>query len=82
MLTFEKFSIAPVKIRVLYIKKLLNTLGFNLNETFLEDKHYKKSLKRFQHDNNFSENCIVNKDVFNCLIKHVKDYEIIWKNMK
>ena len=69
MFNFEKFSMAPVKIRVLYVKKLLNTLGFNLNETFLEDKYYKKALKKFQRDNDFNENCIVNKDIFKCLNK-------------
>ena len=82
MLTYEKFSMAPVKIRVLYVKKLLNTLGFNINETFSEDKQYKKALKKFQSNNGFGENCVVSKDVFYCLIKLVKDYEIIWKNMK
>ena len=82
MLTFEKFSMVPVKIRVLYVKKLLNTLGYNLSETFSEDKYYKKALKKFQSENDFSANCVVSKDVFNCLIKQVENFEIIWKNMK
>ena len=82
MLTFEKFSTAPVKVRVLYIKKLLNVLGFNLDETFAEDKYYKKALKKFQSDHNFSENCVVSKDIFYCLVGQVKNHESIWKNLK
>lgn len=82
MLTYEKFSTTPVKVRVLYVKKLLNALGFNLEETFSEDKYYKKALKKFQSNNGFGENCVVSKDVFTCLIEQVEDYEIIWKNMK
>ena len=82
MLNFEKFSTAPVKIRVLYTKKLLNAIGFNIDETFSEDKNYKKALKQFQADNGFGENCVISKDVFNSLIKNVKNYENIWKNMK
>ena len=46
MLTYEKFSTAPVKVRILFVKKLLNKLGFNLEETFIDDKHYKKALKK------------------------------------
>ena len=42
MLSFHKFSMAPLKVRILYIKKLLNVLGYNLEETFYDDKHYKK----------------------------------------
>ena len=82
MLTYEKFSMAPIKVRVLYMKKLLNTLGYNLAETFSEDKQYKKALKKFQSINGFGENCVVSKDVFYCLIEQVKDHKIIWKNMK
>ena len=82
MLTYEKFSTAPVKVRILYVKKLLNALGFNLNESFSEDKYYKKALKKFQSDNDFSENCVVSKDVFYCLIEQVNNHEKIWKNLK
>ena len=82
MLTYEKFSTAPVKVRILYVKKLLNSLGFNLDETFIDDKYYKKALKKFQANNGFSENCVVSKDVFHCLIKQVNDYKMIWKNLK
>lgn len=82
MPTYEKFSTAPVKVRTIYVKKLLNNLGFNLEETFIEDKQYKKALKQFQADNGFGENCIVSKDVFYCLIKKVDNYKIIWKNLK
>ena len=82
MLTYEKFSTIPVKVRVLYVKKLLNTLGFDLTESFIEDKHYKKALKKFQATNGFGENCVVSKDVFYCLINQVKEHEVIWKNLK
>ena len=82
MLTYEKFSTAPVKVRTLFTKKLLNKLGFNLEENFTEDKYYKRALKKFQSNNGFGENCIVSKDVFYCLIEQVEDFDIIWKNMK
>lgn len=82
MLTYEKFSIAPVKVRVLYIKKLLNKLEFNLDETFNEDKYYKKALKKFQSNNGFGENCVVSKDVFYCLINKVNNYDKIWNEVK
>ena len=82
MLTYERFSTAPVKVRTLYVKKLLNTLDYNLEETFTEDKCYKKALKKFQSNNGFNENCVVSKDVFTCLISQVKEHEMIWKNMK
>ena len=71
MLTYEKFSVAPIKVRVLYVKKLLNKLKFDLDENFNEDKKYKKALKKFQHDNGFGENCVVSKDVFYCLINQM-----------
>ena len=82
MLTYEKFSTNPMKVRTLYVKKLLNKIGYNLEETFIEDKDYKKALKKFQSNNGFGENCVVSKDVFYCLIKHVEDFDNIWKNMK
>lgn len=82
MLTYEKFSTAPVKVRILYVKKLLNIVGFNLEETFAEDKYYKKALKKFQSDNDFGANCVVSKDVFYCLIGQVPNHERIWKNLK
>lgn len=82
MVTYEKFSVAPVKVRILYVKKLLNALGYDLEETFIDDKYYKKALKKFQSNNGFGENCVVSKDVFYCLIKQVENFNIIWKNMK
>lgn len=82
MLTYEKFSNAPMKVRILFVKKLLNELGFTLDETFIDDKCYKRALKKFQSNNGFGENCVVSKDVFYCLIEQVKDYKTIWKNLK
>jgi hypothetical protein len=82
MLTYEKFSTSPMKVRILYVKKLLNKIGYNLEETFIEDKGYKKALKKFQSNNGFGENCVVSKDVFCCLIEQVEDFDNIWKNMK
>ena len=82
MLTYEKFLSAPVKVRILYVKKLLNELEFNLEETFIDDKYYKKALKKFQSNNGFSENCVVSKDVFYCLIEQAKNFNVIWKTMK
>ena len=82
MITFEKFSIAPVKVRILYIKKLLNELGYNLEENFHEDKHYKKSLKEFQIKNNLTGNCVITNDVFNLLLNKIPNANKIWKNMR
>lgn len=81
-MTYEKFSTLPIKVRVLYVKKLLNTLNFNLEETFIEDKYYKRALKKFQSNNGFGENCVVSKDVFYCLINQVENYNEIWNSMK
>ena len=82
MITFEKFSIAPVKVRILYIKKLLNELGYNLEENFHEDKCYKKSLKEFQIKNNLIGNCVITNDVFNLLLNKIPNANKIWKNMR
>lgn len=82
MITYEKFSTVPVKVRTLYIKKLLNELGYNLIENFNEDKYYKRALKQFQKENCFGENCVVSKDVFYCLIDQVDNHDVIWKNLK
>ena len=82
MLTYEKFSTAPVKVRTLYIKKLLNVLGYNLEETFSEDKSYKTALKEFQSNNGFSKNCVVSKEVFIVLINQISNHYSIWLETK
>ena len=79
--TYEKFSTSSMKVRILYIKKLLNTLNYNLIETPIADKQYKKALKKFQETNNFGGNCIVNKDVFNVFISKVDNHNDIWKTL-
>lgn len=82
MITFEKFSTLPIKVRVLFIKKLLNELGYNLEENFHEDKQYKKALKKYQESNNFSGNCIISHDVFNTITTQVSNHNDIWKSIK
>lgn len=82
MITFEKFSILPVKVRTLFIKKLLNNLGYNIQETFKEDKEYKKALRDFQVKNNFAPNCVVSKDVYLFIIDKVHNYKEIYKELK
>jgi len=81
-LTFEKFQIAPMKVRVLFVKKLLNCQGYALDENFLEDKHYKRALKKWQEDNNFGGNCMISHDVFYKLISFVSNYDNIWNDMR
>ncbi len=82
MITFDKFSIAPMKVRILYIKKLLNVLGYNLEETFYDDKYYKRALKKFQIENNFTGNCVVTSDVFDVFINKIPEANKIWKDMR
>lgn len=82
MITFNEFSVAPIKVRILYIKKLLNVLGYNLEETFYDDKYYKKALKKFQIENNFTGNCVVTSDVFNVFINKIPEANKIWKDMR
>lgn len=82
MLTFEKFSVSPIKVRTLFIKKLLNELGYNLDENFLEDKKYKKSLRKYQIDNGFAGNCVISNDVFYSFMNNVSNAQLIWNNMK
>ena len=80
-LTFERFLIAPVKVRTLFIKKLLNELGYDINETIYDDKQYKKALKQFQIKNNFIGNCVITNDLFLVLINNVTNYNEIWKKL-
>lgn len=82
MITYKKFSISPMKVRILFIKKLLNHLGYNLNENFLEDKDYKKALKHYQTNNGFTGNCIINEDTFQLFINNVPDANKIWNEIK
>lgn len=80
-LTFEKFSVAPVKVRTLYIKRLLNKLGYNVPVNVQIDKLYKKALKRFQIENGFIGNCVITEDVFSNLISQVENHNEIWSNL-
>lgn len=82
MVTFEKFSILPVKVRVLYIKKLLNILGYNIQETLKEDKEYKKALRDFQVKNNFIPNCIISKEIYLFIINKVPNHKEIYKELR
>ena len=82
MLSFHKFSMAPLKVRILYIKKLLNVLGYNLEETFYDDKHYKKALKKFQIENNFIGNSIITSDIFDTFLNKIPEANKIWKDMR
>lgn len=82
MITFEKFSILPVKVRVLYIKKLLNTLGYNVQESFKEDKEYKKALRDFQVKNNFAPNCMISKEIYLFIINQVPNHKQIYNELK
>lgn len=82
MINFHRFSISPVKVRILYIKKLLNEIGYNLEENIYDDKLYKKSLKKFQIENNFVGNCTITPDVFNALLRKVPNANKIWESMR
>lgn len=81
-MNYFSFSVAPVKVRILFIKKLLNKLGYNLYESFKEDKQYKKALKDYQVKNGFGGNCIVSENVFKSFIEDVPESIDIWKSMK
>lgn len=82
MITFDKFSISPMKVRILYIKKLLNKLNYNVDETFYDDKQYKKALKKFQIENNFTGNCVITSDVFDAFLNKVPEANKIWNDMR
>lgn len=83
MITFEKFLVSPIKVRTLFTKKLLNKLNYGpLPETFIEDKLYKKALKKYQLDNNFGGNCVVSKDVFQSFVNYIPDINDIWNEMR
>lgn len=82
MITFDKFSISPMKVRILYIKKLLNKLNYNVDETFYDDKQYKKALKKFQIENNFTGNCVITSDVFDVFLNKVPEANKIWNDMR
>lgn len=81
-MNYFSFSVAPVKVRILFIKKLLNKLGYNLDESFKEDKQYKKALKDYQVKNGYGGNCIVSENVFKSFIEDVPEAIDIWKSMK
>jgi len=82
MLTYTNFLSLPVKIRCLFIKKLLNQLNYKLSETYKEDKDYKTALKHFQFTNKFATNCVISENVFYTLIKQVEQANQIWKEIK
>lgn len=82
MLTYEKFLISPIKVRTLFIKKLLNELDYNLEETFIEDKPYKKALKDYQSNHDFVSNCVITSDVFYSLLENAKSAITIWEKLK
>lgn len=82
MLTYEKFSISPMKVRVLFVKKLLNTLNYNLDETFIEDKAYKKALKKYQMSKGLAGNCSLDIKTFNLLKDDIPCFNTIWNNIK
>lgn len=82
MITFDKFSVSPMKVRILYIKKLLNKLNYNVDETFYDDKQYKKALKKFQIENNFTGNCVITSDVFDVFLSKVPEANKIWNDMR
>lgn len=81
-LTYEKFATLPMKVRILYVKKLLNELGYNLEESFKDDKQYKKALRKFQINNGYAGNCMIDINTFYSLIKQVKNYYDIWMSLK
>ena len=82
MIKFQKLYIEKMKIKNIYIKKLLNVLGYNLDETFYDDKQYKRALKKFQLNNNFTGNCVVTEDVFNAFLNKIPEANKIWKDMR
>ena len=83
MLTFEKFSISPMKIRVLFTKIILNNIqNASLDENYLEDKRYKKALKLFQIYNNLGENCMLTRGTFDALISNFPTYNELWNDLK
>ena len=81
-LTYEKFSTQPMKVRILYVKKLLNALGYNLEESFKDDKCYKKALRKFQIDNGYAGNCMIDINTFYSLIEQVKNYDNLWNSLQ
>ena len=80
-LTYQKFLSLPVKQRIIFTKKLLNELGFELIENHIDDKVFKKALKSFQESNNFCGNCVVSNDVFYSLISKVPNHSVLWKSV-
>lgn len=82
MLTYEKFSVSPMKVRVLFVKKLLNALSYNLDETFIEDKKYKRALKKYQTSKGLTGNCSLDIKTFNLLKDDIPDFDTIWNNIK
>ena len=81
MVTFERFSVSPIIVRVLFIKKLINMLNYNLEETFKEDKSYKKALKHYQISKGFAGNCVIDIKTFTSFVNDVPNYNKIWKDM-
>ena len=82
MISFDKFSLLPVKVRVILIKSILNDIGYKLDVSGIEDKQYKKALKKFQIDNGFVGNCMINDSLYNILINSTPNSNNIWKNIK
>lgn len=82
MVTYNNFLISPIKKRVIFVKKILNYLGYNLEDSFKEDKSYKKALKNYQISKGITANCVIDIKTFENLIKDCPNSNAIWKELK
>ncbi len=82
MITYSHFSVSPMKKRILFIKKVLNTLGYNLEESVKEDKQYKKALKHYQISKGYAGNCMIDNKTFESLLHDCSNLDKIWNNLK
>lgn len=82
MITYNSFSVSSMKKRTLFVRKLLNILGYELEESVKEDKKYKKALKSYQISKGFAGNCVIDIKTFESLLDDCPESNHIWKELK
>ena len=72
-LDYERYESYPVKVRLLWIQRILVNLNYNVNLNGQRDKPFVKALKKFQEANGLSSNAVINKDLFIALLDNGGD---------
>lgn len=67
-LDYERYESYPVKVRFIWIQKILNNLGYPVEVNGQRDKPFVKALKKFQESQGLPGNAVINKELFVALL--------------